>query len=119
MIERAYIVGIEDQCIRRPLGSTPEWLTSTCGGVLGQTEQQLADVVVVITLELQTGPDNALLEGQRLVGDKVRDNLFYLFCRLPRMLECCFKVVWLREVGVGCLCRLDKEVIELGSAPLR
>lgn len=66
-----YVVGIECQRVRRALGPTPERLTSARHSILGQTEQQLPDGVVVPLLKLQACPDDALLERQRLVGDQV------------------------------------------------
>ena len=114
-----HVVGVEGERIRGTLGTAPEWLAAARDCVLGQTVEQLTDCVVVLLLELQTSPDDALLEGERLVGDKVRDNLVNLLLLLAGVLEVVLEEVWLREVGVDDLRRLDEEVVELLPGPLR
>ena len=114
-----HVVGIERQWVRRALGSTPERLASARHGILGQAEQQLPDGVVVLFLELQAGPYDALLERQRLVGDQVGDKLLNLLPLLPGVLEVVLEVVRLGEVRVDSLCRLYEQVVELSSGPLQ
>ena len=97
-LHRTHVVGVECQRFRSTLRSTPERLTGTCKRVLRKTEQQLTNAVVVLFLELQASPDNTLLKGQRLVGNKVRDKLLKLFLDLTRVLEVAFQVVGLCEV---------------------
>jgi len=49
--------------------------------------EKLADSIVVLLLELQTGPYDALLESQRLVGYQVGDDLEDVVIRLARVFE--------------------------------
>lgn len=114
-----YIAWIECQWVRCAFWTTPERLSGASHGVLRQTEQKLADVVVVVTLKLKPGPNNAFLERQRFVGHKVGNNLFDLFFLLSRIFERAFQIIRLREVGVDGLSRFHKEVIKLCPTPLQ
>lgn len=115
----AYVVGVEGQRVGCTLRTAPEGLTGAGDGILRQAEEQLPDGVVVLLFKLQTGPDDALLEGQGLVADEVRDKLFDLLLLLARVLQVVLEEVRLREVRVGGLRRLDEEVVELRPRPLR
>ena len=64
-----YVVAVEGQWIRCPLGTTPEGLTSAGDTILRQAKQQLPDGVVELVLELETSPDDAFFEGERFLGD--------------------------------------------------
>ena len=114
-----YIVRVECQGIGRPFGSAPEWLASACHGVLRQTEEQLPDRIIILLFELETSPDNALLEGQWLVCHEIRYKLFDLLALLTRILEVALEVVGLTQIGVDSLSRFDEEVIKLGPSPLQ
>ena len=63
-------------------------------------------------------PDNAFLERQGLVGDKIGDKLLYLLSLLPGVLQVALEVIGLGKVRIDSLCRLDEEVIEFGPGPL-
>ena len=64
-----YVVAVEGQWIRCPLGTAPEWLASAGDTILRQAIQQLSDGVVEFVLELETSPDDAFFEGERFLGD--------------------------------------------------
>ena len=64
--------------------------------ILWQAVEELANCIIVLLLELETSPDNALLEGERLVRDEVRDDLLDLLLLLPRVLEVVLEEVRLR-----------------------
>lgn len=63
-----YIARVENKWIWSTLRAAPEWLTCACHSILGKTEQKLTDFVVVISFKLKTGPGDAFVESERLVG---------------------------------------------------
>lgn len=92
----SHLIGVESQWVRGTLGATPEGLPCAADRILGQAVEQLANGVVVLVLKLHARPDDALFERERLVGDKVRDNLFNLLLRLTGVLEVVLEEVWFR-----------------------
>ena len=114
----AYVARVESKRIGGTLRTAPEWLASARDSILGQAEQQLADRIVVLLLELQACPNNALLERERLVCHEVRRNRLHLLLGLPRVLEVGLKEVRFREVGINGLWGFDEERIELLPGPL-
>ena len=117
--DESYLVGVEGERVRRPLWAAPERLASARDGILGETVQQLADRVVIFLLELQARPDDALLEREGLVRDKVRQNLLDLFLLLARVLEVVLQEVGVRQVRVYSLGRLYEQAFEILPCPLR
>jgi len=113
-----HVIRIEDQWVRSTLRPTPEWLAGARQAILGKTEQQLLNLVVVITLKLESGPSNTLLEGEGLLGNQEVEDLFNLLLLLTGVLESVLEVVGIGEVGIDGLDGFDKEIIELHSGPL-
>ena len=118
-MHHTHVGSIEHQWIRRTLRTTPERLPRARHGVLRQAVQELLDLVRELLLKLQTRPDDALLEGERLVRHEVRQELLDLLLLLAGVLEGALEVVGLRQVRVDSLRRLDEEVIEERATPLR
>lgn len=88
-----YIVRIESERVGGSLRTTPERLASACHGILRQAVKELTDIIIIIALKLQSRPDDAFFESQRLVGDKEGNNLFDLFFLLTGVFQCVFEVV--------------------------
>ena len=86
-LDLTYVVGVEGERIGRTLRTTPKRLPGAGNMILWQAVEELANCIIVLLLELETSPDNALLEGERLVRDEVRDDLLDLLLLLPRVLE--------------------------------
>ena len=118
-MHHTHVGGIENQWVWRTLGTTPERLPRARHGVLRQAVQELLDLVRELLLKLQARPDDALLEGERLVRHEVRQELLDLLLLLAGVLESALEVVGLRQVRVDSLRRLDEEVIEERATPLR
>ena len=118
-MHHTHVGSIEHQWIRRTLRTTPERLPRARHGVLRQAVQELLDLVRELLLKLQTRPDDALLEGERLVRHEVRQELLDLLLLLAGVLESALEVAGLRQVRVDSLRRLDEEVIEERATPLR
>ena len=117
-LQGTYVVGVEGERIRSPLGATPERLAGARDVVLRQVIEELTDDVVVLLLELQARPDDAFLKGEGLVRHEVRQELLDLLLLLAGVLEGALEVVGLRQVGIDSLRRLDEEVVEEGTTPL-
>lgn len=114
-----HVVGVEGERIGRPFRTTPERLAGTSNGVLRQAVEELADGVVVLLLELETRPDDAFLEGERLVRHEVRSNLLDLLLLLTGVLQVVLEEIGLRQIGVDGLRRLHEEAVEVLSCPLQ
>ena len=114
----SYVVGVEGKRLGRTLGTAPERLAGAGDSVLRQTEQQLADRVVVLFLELQPCPNYALLESERLVRHEVGHDRIHLLLDLPRVLEVGLKEVRFGEIRVNRLWGLDEERVKLLPGPL-
>ena len=88
-LDLTYVVGVEGERVGCTLRTAPERLAGARDGILRQAVQQLADRVVVLLLELQARPDDALFERERLVRHEVRDDLLDLLLVLGRRVLLC------------------------------
>ena len=74
--------------------------------------------MIIALLKLFSGPDDALLETERLICHQIRNYLFNLSRRISRIFESGFQEVGLGEIGIDGLGRLYEEVIEICPTPL-
>ena len=65
-----HIATVERQRVRSTLGATPERLATVRYSILRETEQQLTDGIIVLFLELQPSPNDALLKGDGPILDQ-------------------------------------------------
>mmetsp|Transcript_37796 Transcript_37796/g.64788 ORF Transcript_37796/g.64788 Transcript_37796/m.64788 type:complete len:479 (+) Transcript_37796:941-2377(+) len=107
----------EGKRLRRPLRARPEGRAAGGGHVKGEVEDELCDRVVVILLKLEPRPDDALVEGHRLVDkvglDRLERRLAHAWLPLEDREE-----VGLREVRVHVLGALLEEALEKVAGPL-
>jgi hypothetical protein len=78
----------------------------------------LTNGIIVLFLELQPSPNDALLERDRPILDQKRGDLLDLLLLLTGVFESVLKIVWFREVRVDRLRWLNKQTVELRSTPL-
>ena len=80
--------------------------------------QKLSNGIVKLLFKLKTCPDNALFEGQWLVGDQIRNYLLDVIMLLAGIFEGVLQVVGFRKILVDRLYGFDEHGIKLLSAPL-
>ena len=78
----------------------------------------MTNIVVIVILKPQAGPNNALLERQGFVCDEIRRDGIDLFLLLATILESAFQIVRFGEICVNGLGGPYKQVVEFYATPL-
>ena len=99
-MKSTYVVRVERQRGGFPFRAAPKRLPRRRHGVWWETEQQLTYGVIVLFLELQPSPNNALFKSDGPIFHKIRRNLIDQLFLLARVFESAFEVARFGEVRV-------------------